>query len=59
MIQFDDQGLIFGAQRRKFVMNQIKPKYQLRTSFEVSKWALLKDSFCMVLTEKVRVLNLT
>ena len=46
--QFDDQGRSCGAQRRKFVKNNIKPK--LRTSFEVSKWLLLKDSF-VVLTE--------
>ena len=26
IIQFDDQGRIFGAHRRKFVKNQIKPK---------------------------------
>ena len=40
IIQFDNQGRICGAQRRKFVKIQIKPN--LRTSFEVSKWALLK-----------------
>ena len=49
IIQFDDQGRVCGAQRRKFVKNQIKPK--LRTSFEVSKWLLLKDSFRVILTE--------
>ena len=26
IIPFDDQGRTCGAQRRKFVMNQIKPK---------------------------------
>ena len=54
--QFDDQGHICGAQRRKFVKNKIKPK--LRTSFEVSKWRLLKDSFRVVLTEiSIKVLK--
>ena len=53
---FDDQGRICGAQRRKFVKNKIKPK--LRTSFEVSKWLLLKDSFRVVLTEiSIKVLK--
>ena len=49
MIQFEDQVRFCGAQRRKFVKNQIKPKW--RTSFEVSKWALLKEFFRLVLTE--------
>ena len=48
-IQFDYQGRVCGAQRRKFVKNQIKPK--LMTSFEVSKWLLLKGSFRVILTE--------
>ena len=55
IIQFDDQGRVCGAQRRKFVKNQIKPK--LRTSFEVSKWLLLKDSFRVILTEIKKVLK--
>ena len=50
IIQFDDHGRICGAHRRKFVKNQIKPKK--RTSLEVSKWSLLKDSFRLVLKEK-------
>ena len=43
IIQFEDQVRFCGAQRRKFVKNQIKPKW--RTSFEVSRWALLKEFF--------------
>ena len=51
IIQFDDQGRICGAQRRGICQElQIKPKYY-KASFEVSKSALLKGSFRVVLTE--------